>query len=47
LTCPLLKIIKQLKQNQEDLFDIIKKKDLEISEYKLVGGNISNGQYTL
>ncbi|CAH1715597.1 uncharacterized protein LOC114127203 [Aphis gossypii] len=42
LTCPLLKIIKQLKQNQEDLFDIIKKKDLEISEYKLVGGNISN-----
>lgn len=42
LTCPLLKIIKQLKQNQEDLFDIIKKKDLEISEYKLVGGSITN-----
>lgn len=42
LTCPLLKIIKQLKQNQEDLFNIIKKKDLEISEYKLVGGNITH-----
>ncbi|XP_026813320.1 uncharacterized protein LOC113553924 isoform X2 [Rhopalosiphum maidis] len=40
LTCPLIKIIKQLKQNQEELFDIIKKKDLEISEYKLIGGNI-------
>ncbi|XP_025196862.1 uncharacterized protein LOC112595766 [Melanaphis sacchari] len=42
MTCPLLEIIKQLKQNQEDLFDIIKKKDLEISEYKLIGGNISH-----
>ncbi|KAL5243318.1 hypothetical protein ACI65C_010728 [Semiaphis heraclei] len=42
LTCPLLKIIKQLKQNQEDLFNIIKKKDLVISEYKLVGGNITH-----
>ncbi|XP_001951900.2 uncharacterized protein LOC100163999 [Acyrthosiphon pisum] len=42
LTCPLLKIIKQLKQNQEDLFNIIEKKDLEISEYKLIGGNITH-----
>ncbi|XP_022160320.1 uncharacterized protein LOC111026529 [Myzus persicae] len=41
-TYPLLKIIKQLKQNQEDLFNIIQKKDLEISEYKLRGGNITH-----
>lgn len=47
LTCPLLKIIQLLKKNQDELFDLIKKKDLEIAEYVLEGGNISHSWYTV
>ncbi|VVC43109.1 XLF family [Cinara cedri] len=46
LTCPLLQIIQVLKKNQEDLFELLKKKDLEISEYVLEGGNINRNIQT-
>lgn len=47
LTCPLLEIIQLFKKNQDELFNIIKKKDLEIAEYVLEGGNITHSWYTL
>lgn len=46
ITYPLLKLIKLLKKNQEDLFNILKKKDSEIDEYILEGGHI-HGLYPL
>lgn len=47
LTCPLLEIIQLFKRNQDELFNIIKKKDLEIAEYILEGGNITQSWYTV
>lgn len=47
MTCPLLQIIQLLKKNQEDLFELLKKKDLEIAEYVLEGGNITNSLYII
>lgn len=47
MTCPLLEIIQLFKRNQDELFNIIKKKDLEIAEYILEGGNITHSWYTV
>jgi hypothetical protein len=41
LTCPLLKLIQLLKKNQENLCNLLKRKDIEIGEYILEGGTIT------
>lgn len=46
MTSSLLNLIQLLKKNQQDLCNLLKKKDLEIAEYKLEGGNITHGMYT-
>jgi len=41
LTCPLLTVVADLEKRNQLLMDMIKKKDLEILEYKLEGAQIS------
>ncbi|XP_054284109.1 uncharacterized protein LOC129001007 isoform X2 [Macrosteles quadrilineatus] len=43
VSCPLLVTLSELEKQQRLLLDIIKKKDLEIAEYKLEGAKISRG----
>lgn len=43
---PLLLLIQKLKKNQDDLFNIIKKKDLEVEECVLEG-HITHSMYIL
>lgn len=42
-----MEIIHLLKRNQDELFDLIKKKDLEVAEYILEGGDITHSWYAV
>ena len=44
ITLPLLLMIQQLQAQKYSLFDLLKKKDAEITEYKLEGAKLSRSK---
>ncbi|XP_021940865.1 uncharacterized protein LOC110840264 isoform X2 [Zootermopsis nevadensis] len=43
ITLPLLLMVQQLQAQKRSLFDLVKKKDIEITQYKLEGAQLSRG----
>jgi hypothetical protein len=44
ITLPLLLMVQQLQAQKHLLFDLLKKKDTEITEYKLEGAHLSRSE---
>lgn len=45
ITLPLLLMVQQLQAQKHLLFDLLKKKDIEITEYKLEGAQLSRSEW--